>query len=107
TGVPAELEAAGFQSGDGLRTSLFERLARLYPERLLTLREQYRMCAPICEMVSETFYAGALRPGTPAVAGQRLVAARGVALAAPWDAVWDPAAAVVFVDTQDDPAARD
>ena len=107
TAIPAELEAAGFQTGDGLRTSLFERLARLYPERLLTLREQYRMCAPVCEVVSKTFYAGALRPGTAAVAGQRLTIAPGAALAAPWDAVWDPAAAVVFVDTGDDPAARD
>jgi hypothetical protein len=105
--IPAELEAAAFQAGDGLRTSLFERLARLYPERLLTLREQYRMCAPVCDLVSDTFYGGALRPGTAAVAGQRLTSARGAALAAPWDAVWDPAAPVVFVDTQDDPAARD
>jgi len=106
-GVPAELVPAGFQPGDGLRTSLFERLARLYPERLVTLREQYRMCAPVCEVVSDTFYAGALRPGTAAVADRRLTAAREAALAAPWDAVWDPAAAIVFVDTQDDPAARD
>ena len=105
--IPAELAPAGFQPGDGLRTSLFERLARLYPERLITLREQYRMCAPVCELVSDTFYAGALRPGTPAVAAQRLTAAGGAAPAAPWDAVWAPAARVVFVDTQDDPAARD
>ncbi|HZS00957.1 MAG TPA: AAA domain-containing protein [Chloroflexota bacterium] len=105
--VPAELVPAGFQAGDGLRTSLFERLARRYPERLITLREQYRMCAPVCEVVSETFYGGALRPGSVAVAAQRLTAARAAALAAPWDAVWDPAARVVFVDTRDDPAARD
>jgi superfamily I DNA and/or RNA helicase len=105
--VPAELAPAGFRPGDGLRTSLFERLARLYPERLITLREQYRMCAPVCEVVSDTFYAGALRPGSAAVAEQRLSVAGAVALPAPWDAVWDPDARVVFVDTRDDPAARD
>jgi hypothetical protein len=105
--IPDELVPAGFRPGDGLRTSLFERLARLYPERLLTLHDQYRMCAPVCEVVSDTFYDGALRPGTAAVAGQRLDAALAARLAAPWDAVWDPAAAVVFVDTQADPSARD
>jgi hypothetical protein len=105
--IPTELVPLGFQPGDGLRTSLFERLTRLYPERLIALQDQYRMCAPVCELVSSTFYGGALRPGTATVAAQRLTAAAPARLAAPWDAVWDPAAAVVLVDTQADAAARD
>jgi len=104
--IPPELEPAGFLAGDCLRTSLFERLARRYPARLVTLEDQYRMGEPICHLVSQTFYGGALRPASAAVAGQRLVTAAR-ALAAPWAAVWDPALPLVFVDTQDDPAARD
>jgi DNA replication ATP-dependent helicase Dna2 len=104
--IPRELQPAGFLPGDGLRTSLFERLTRLYPDRLITLEDQYRMCAPICDAVSSTFYSDALRPATPAVAGQRLAEAT-VVLPAPWAEVWDPAASIVFVDTQDDSAARD
>src|SRR5581483_8459622 len=104
--IPPELEPAGFLAGDCLRTSLFERLARRYPARLVTLEDQYRMGEPICHLVSQTFYGGALRPASAAVAGQRLVTAART-LAAPWAAVWDPALPLVFVDTQDDPAARD
>jgi len=103
---PPELEPAGFRPGDSLRTSLFERLARRYPARLITLAEQYRMCGPVCHLVSETFYGGAVRPASAAVAEQRLVTAAR-ALADPWAAVWDPARPIVFVDTRDDPAARD
>jgi hypothetical protein len=106
--VPPELAAAGFRPGDGLRTSLFERLSRLYPERLVTLEQQYRMCAPVCAVVSATFYAGRLRPASPAVAARRLaLGSPHATLPAPWREVWDPAVPVVFIDTQDDPAARD
>jgi len=60
----------GFKAGHSLKISLFERLAGRYPQRLIRLVEQYRMAWPICELVANTFYGGALRPATPAVADQ-------------------------------------
>ena len=45
--LPPSLERAGFGQGPGLKVSLFERLARRYPDALITLAAQYRMNAPI------------------------------------------------------------
>ncbi len=69
--VPPELGAhRGFRPDHSLKVSLFERLADLYPQRLIRLTEQYRMARPISDLVGETFYGGTLRPATAAVADQ-------------------------------------
>ena len=96
----------------GLRVSLFERLARRHPDAVLTLGDQYRMCGPISELVSETFYDGRLRPGHPRVADHHLgelLAHVGAPLPEEGFAarVLDPARPVVLVDTSPDPTARD
>ncbi|MEJ7761161.1 MAG: DEAD/DEAH box helicase family protein [Thermomicrobiales bacterium] len=102
-----EVERLGIADGETLRTSLFERFVRRYPERLITLDRQYRMAAPISALISETFYAGALRPGNAGVADQRL-ADRFSALGIPVRAGSLAAGPrVVFVDTSDDPDALD
>jgi hypothetical protein len=69
--LPPELGSdRGFRPDHSLKISLFERLADLYPQRLIRLAEQYRMARPISDLVGQTFYDGNLRPATPAVAGQ-------------------------------------
>ncbi|MBI3945649.1 MAG: AAA family ATPase [Armatimonadetes bacterium] len=109
--VPEVLLRAGLRPGETMRISLFERLARRYPGILLTLEAQYRMNAPICHLVSETFYEGRLHPGAPAVADATLedlyrsLGARPEPLAGEAATVFDPAVPVVFIDTSDDPAA--
>lgn len=105
--VPESYHVFGLRQGDSLRTSAFERLARLYPEALLTLSEQYRMNAPIDELISRTFYDGKLRPGTDAVAERRLSDwfAEG-GLPAPSGLIGS-APPIVLVDTSADPSARD
>ncbi|MFC5136090.1 MULTISPECIES: AAA domain-containing protein [Haloferacaceae] len=55
-----------------LRTSLFQRLIETYPNASVMLDRQYRMSQRIQAFASAEFYDGALRPATPAVAGQRL-----------------------------------
>lgn len=106
--LPESLAQAGFVSGAGLRISLFERLARRYPTALITLAAQYRMNAPICALISEIFYAGALHPGTEQVAASRLSAFLTTTntAPAPEGEVWDDTP-IVFLDTSDDPTARD
>jgi DNA polymerase III delta prime subunit len=106
--LPDELRRSGFDDGDTLRTSLFERLARRYPERLITLTDQYRMCGPISTLVAETFYDGALRPGSEEVAMRRLneTYAR-LGLVAPDDSLLAGAPPVVLIDTSDDPDGGD
>ncbi|MCI0346176.1 MAG: DEAD/DEAH box helicase family protein, partial [Chloroflexi bacterium] len=114
--VPDEVDASPPAStphaaGPDLRISLFERLAERWPDTVLTLADQYRMCGPICELVSETFYGGRLRPATAAVADHRLThlfAEIGADLAAsPFVArAFDPARPVVLIDTSRDAAAR-
>jgi hypothetical protein len=102
------LAGAGFRVGEGLRVSLFERLARRYPTALITLAAQYRMNAPICAIISDLFYDGALHPGTTAVAESRLapfLAQVGTTPATPGDD-WDDTP-ILFLDTSADPAARD
>ena len=66
------LDDLGLDSTRGQRQSLFERLAARTPDSVHTLAEQDRMCGPISDLVSETFYDGRLRPGSPAVAARRL-----------------------------------
>ena len=100
--LPASLRAAGFTEGRGLKVSLFERLARRYPGALVTLAAQYRMNAPICGIVSDLFYDGALRPGDERVASARLSDFLLTPHAAPWDDT-----PIVLLDTSRDPAARD
>ena len=109
--LPASLAAGGFPEGRGLKISLFERLARRYPGALITLAAQYRMNAPICALVSDLFYDGALHPGRAVVATARLsdflrppAAATPSAYAhrLPWDDT-----PILFLDTSRDPAARD
>ncbi len=106
--LPESLVSAGFGAGEGLRVSLFERLARRYPVALITLAAQYRMNAPICAIISDLFYAGALHPGTAAIADSRLatfLASLGTA-PAPQSDDWDDTP-ILFLDTSADPAARD
>jgi len=55
-----------------LRTSLFQRLIETYPDASVMLDRQYRMSQRIQAFASAEFYDGALRPATPAVAGQTL-----------------------------------
>jgi DNA replication ATP-dependent helicase Dna2 len=104
---PDELAASGLAAEHTLKTSLFERLAARYPRRLTSLRDQYRMNAPICDLVSNTFYEGRLRPGTPEVAARRLpdwFRLHGIAPAAGMIADGPP---VLFIDTSDDPHGTD
>ena len=105
---PPSLAGAGIGEGDTLRRSMFERLAARYPQRLITLRQQYRMNAEICALVSDTFYDGVLQPGTAEVAGRRLAGTlarcgvkpgTGGLLGQGWP--------VMLVDTSRDPDARD
>lgn len=109
--VPEVLRAAGLRAGETMRISLFERLARRYPGVLVSLREQYRMNAPICRLVSDTFYEGQLQPGSPAVAASSLhdlfsaLGAQPAPLPEPVATVFDPAVPVVHIDTSEDPAA--
>ena len=104
---PDELAPSGLTDEHTLKTSLFERLAARYPQRLTTLRDQYRMNASICEIVSNTFYEGRLRPGTAEVAGRRLAdwfLAHGIAPGAGLVAAGPP---VQFIDTANDPRGKD
>ncbi|MDP8922940.1 MAG: AAA domain-containing protein [Chloroflexota bacterium] len=106
------LASLGLDAASGLRRSLFDRLATRAPEAVLTLADQYRMCGPISDLVSETFYDGRLRPGTPGVAAYSLRALLDrVGGRLPPEpipaAVWDPDRPVVLIDTSRDPAARD
>ena len=55
-----------------LTTSLFQRLIETYPDASVMLDRQYRMSQRIQAFASAEFYDGALRPATPAVAGQTL-----------------------------------
>ena len=55
-----------------LTTSLFQRLIEAYPAASVMLDRQYRMSQRIQAFASAEFYDGALRPATPAVAGQTL-----------------------------------
>jgi DNA replication ATP-dependent helicase Dna2 len=111
--VPPELHACGFAPHHSLLVSLFERLATRYPDRLLQLRAQYRMNAAICRLVSETFYAGALRPADERIARRTLRHVyRDIGCAAPHLSgiiarVFAPEPAIVLLDTRDDPLARD
>ncbi len=56
-----------------LQRSLFERLIETYPDAGVMLDRQYRMSQRIQAFASAEFYDGALRPATPAVAGQTLL----------------------------------
>ena len=105
--LPVSHAALGLAPGDNLRTSGFERLARLHPHALLTLTDQYRMCGPICEVVSGGFYDGVLRPATPHVAARRLDGWLSEAGASRFDALLARSAPLLFIDTSRDPAARD
>ncbi|WP_418283142.1 AAA domain-containing protein [Halorubrum sp. DTA98] len=55
-----------------LQRSLFQRLVETYPDASVMLDRQYRMSQRIQSFASAEFYDGALRPATPAVAGQTL-----------------------------------
>lgn len=57
--IPQALLQAGLQPDDSLKTSLFERLARLWGdhcENVIILSEQYRMNEKISRIVKEAFY---------------------------------------------------
>ena len=102
----------GLDPTRGQRQSLFERLASRAPDAVLTLGEQYRMCGPISDLVSQTFYDGRLRPGSPSVAsrhlGQLLDRVDGTVPDSPFArAIFDPRRPVVHVDTSADATARD
>jgi hypothetical protein len=105
--VPEVFRQLGLRPGDSLRTSAFERLARLYPHALVTLTEQYRMNEPICGLVSQVFYAGRLVPGTHAVAEQTLAGwLASLGLSPTPSPVWS-GPPIVLVTTERDPEARD
>ncbi|MWV64672.1 AAA family ATPase [Halorubrum sp. JWXQ-INN 858] len=55
-----------------LQRSLFQRLIEAYPDASVMLDRQYRMSQRIQAFASAEFYDGALRPATPAIAGQTL-----------------------------------
>jgi DNA replication ATP-dependent helicase Dna2 len=79
---------------------------------VLTLGEQYRMCGPISELVSATFYEGRLRPGSETVAerhlGETLARVGATLPEEPFArAVFEPSRPVVLVDTSGDDSARD
>ena len=104
---PEELAPSGLTHEHTLKSSLFERLASRYPQRLTTLRDQYRMNAPICDLVSNTFYEGRLQPGTPEVAERRLTcwfSANGIRPGAGFVADGPP---VQFIDTSNDVGGKD
>ncbi len=105
---PAGLEGMGLLLGDGLRTSMFERLARIWPHAVLTLHKQYRMNDAICEVVSDTFYDGELVPGTEEVAKRSLAETLNeLGGSIPTSDLLSPGFPVVFVDTSfDDRAAE-
>ena len=49
----------------GMGVSLFERLSSFAPERVIRLREQYRMCSPINTLANKLTYDGELKCGSP------------------------------------------
>jgi hypothetical protein len=105
--LPDELQQTGLTGSDTLRTSLFERLVRRYPERLITLSQQYRMADPICTLISDTFYNGLLTPGTDEVAARHAAETfTGLGLPVPGSII-TTTPPVVLLDTSADPAARD
>ena len=83
------------QSDADLDCSLFERLAKTYPEAATLLDQQYRMAQRIQAFPSREFYDGHLRPATGEVAGQRIDDLPGVSLSALPDHLQD---SVAFVD---------
>jgi DNA replication ATP-dependent helicase Dna2 len=110
--LPEVLIRGGLNEGETLKTSMFERLARLNPEAMTTLAEQYRMSAPICRLISETFYDGRLKPGSESVAQATLEDWYDRLGTRPGLTGWiaqalDPSIPVLFLDTSNDPAARD
>lgn len=102
-----DLERLGIRPGDSLRTSAFERLHRRYPSACVRLTEQYRMNRPICELVSHVFYEGTLRPANERVAERRLAHWLAELGAAPPAGLLGQSLPVLYLDTSDDPLARD
>ncbi|MCX7623017.1 MAG: AAA domain-containing protein [Thermomicrobium sp.] len=102
-----DLRRIGIRPGDSLRTSAFERLHRLFPQACIRLTEQYRMNAPICALVSHVFYDDALRPADDRVADRRLANWLDEFGLAPPPGLLGQSPPVLFLDTSDDPLARD
>ncbi len=103
----ADLERLGILRGDSLRTSAFERLHRRYPLACIRLTEQYRMNGPICELVSHVFYEDALRPADERVAERRLTHWLAELGADPPAGLLGQSPPILYLDTSDDPLARD
>jgi hypothetical protein len=102
-----DVERLGIQPGDSLRTSAFERLHRRYPAACIRLTEQYRMNDPICDLVSHVFYQDELRPADRRIADRRLahwLDELGVPIPS---GIIGQSPPVVYLDTSDDPLARD
>ena len=113
--LPETLRIARLRDGPGLKVSLFERLAGRYPGALVTLAAQYRMNGPICGIISDLFYDGALHPADARTADARLshflrpkLEARRTERVGAGNAegIWGDEP-IVFLDTSHDPAARD
>lgn len=102
-----DLRRLGFQDGDSLRTSAFERLHRRYPEACVRLTEQYRMNAPICHLVSQVFYEGTLHPADERIADRRLANWLSEHRIARPSGLLGESPPILFLDTSDDPLARD
>ncbi len=102
-----DLQRLGIQQGDTLRTSAFERLHRLYPSACIRLTEQYRMNEPICALVSRVFYEGMLRPADERVGERRLAQWLAELGATPPPGLLGQSPPVLYLDTSDDPLARD
>ncbi|MFN3337978.1 MAG: AAA domain-containing protein, partial [Thermomicrobium sp.] len=103
----ADLERLGIRPGDSLRTSAFERLHRRYPAICVRLTEQYRMNEPICELVSHVFYEDTLRPADERVAERRLIHWLAELGVDPPAGLLGQSPPVLYLDTSDDPLARD
>jgi len=102
-----DLQRLGIRPSDSLRTSLFERLHRLFPQACIRLTEQYRMNEPICALVSHVFYEDALRPADERVAERRLAQWLAELGATPPPGLVGQSPPVLYLDTSDDPLARD
>jgi DNA replication ATP-dependent helicase Dna2 len=84
----------------GLEQSLFERLFYSYePERISSLRMQYRMNREVQEIPSRLFYDGKLFP-SPEAASRRLSLKPGVSDDKDINRIIDPDIPVVFVDVE-------
>lgn len=106
--ITEELKSLRVSPDRPLARSLFERLASLHPDKVTTLRKQYRMNRTINELVSDTFYNRLLIPGTEEVARRSLGdMVSGLGGTASPSLILNPEQPVVLIDTSLDPRAQE